>query len=85
MEYFMSKLAKLESYLVDGGVVTAKQIKSMFKLANPTAAVSELRRRGVAIYSNPATLYTGEKTTKYRVGTPSKAMVAAAFAAGFAA
>lgn len=85
MEYNMSKLAKLEAYLNTGSAVTAKQIKSMFKLANPTAAVFELRRQGVCIYSNPATLYTGEKTTKYRVGTPSKAMVAAAFAAGYAA
>lgn len=81
----MSKTAKLESYLKTGASVTAKQIKSMFKLANPTAAVSELRRKGVCIYSNEATLYTGAKTTKYRVGTPSKAMVAAAFQAGFTA
>ena len=81
----MSKLAKLESYLVDGGVVSAKQIKSMFNLANPTAAVSQLHRRGVAIFSSPATLYCGEKTTKYRVSTPSKVMIAAAVTAGFAA
>jgi len=81
----MSKIAKLESYLQTGAVVTAKQIKSMFKLASPTAAVSDLRRKGVCIYSNEATLYTGIKTTKYRVGRPSKAMVAAAFQAGFSA
>jgi len=78
----MSKTAKLEAFLSAGNTVTAKQIKSMFKLSNPTAAISQLRREGVCIYSNDSKLYSGEKVTRYRVGTPSRAMVAAAAAAG---
>ncbi len=74
----MSKTAKLKAYLQTGASVTPKQIKSMFKIANPSAAIFTLRQEGLCVYSNEATLYTGEKTTKYRVGAPSKRMVALA-------
>lgn len=78
----MSKLAKLQNYLQSGNSVTPKQITSMFGLKNPTAAVHALRTSGVCVYGNPATLYDGTITTKYRVGTPTKAMIAAAARAG---
>lgn len=80
----MSKLASLQKYMTSTGAeLTASQIRSMFKLSNPTAAVSELRRRGVCVYANPSTLYDGTPTTKYRVGMPSRNLVAFAAAAGF--
>jgi len=44
-------------------------------LQNPTAAVHALRSKGVCVYANTAKLATGERTTKYRVGNPSKRMV----------
>jgi hypothetical protein len=37
-----------------------------------------LREAGHCVYGNPATLYTGEQTTKFRLGTPSRRMVAIA-------
>lgn len=79
----MTKSAKLKAFLSAGNEVTAKQVKSMFKIANPTATIAQLRREGVCIYGNEATLSTGEKVTKYRIGTPSRAMVALAAAAGY--
>lgn len=78
----MSKIERLKSYLASGATATPKQIRSMFGLQNPTAAIHQLRTEGVCIYANKATLKTGEQTTKYRVGAPSKAMVQAAHAQG---
>ena len=72
----MTKLAKLENYLNAGNEVTAKQITSMFKLQNPTAAIHALRTNGVCVYANKSTLHDGTETTKYRVGRPSRAMIA---------
>lgn len=74
----MSKTAKLESYLNNGGVVTARQITGMFGLKNPARAINYLRSRGVCVYSNPTTLSTGERVVKYRVGRPTRRMVAIA-------
>jgi hypothetical protein len=76
MESHMTKLAKLESYLRAGNKLTAKQITSMFKLKNPTAAIHALRNSGVCIYANKAKLYNGTTTIKYEVGQPSRAMIA---------
>ena len=78
----MTKLQRLESYLVAGNEATARQITSMFGIKNPTAAVHALRAKGVCVYGNEATLYTGEKTTKYKVGKPTKNMIKIAHAMG---
>jgi len=79
----MTKLGKLEAFLNSGSTVTARQITGMFGLANPTAAISQLRKIGVCVYANESTLRNGERVTKYRIGKPSRAMVATATAAGF--
>lgn len=78
----MTKLNRLQKYLETGAEVTSAQIMSMFKLMNPTAAVHALRQRGVCVYANQKTLYSGQPVVKYRIGTPSKAIIAAAAAAG---
>lgn len=76
-----SKIQNLQKFLqTSGQALTAKQIRSQFKIQNPRAAVTQLRSAGICVYSNAATLSTGEKVTKYRVGKPTKAMVAAAYA-----
>jgi len=78
------KLDRLQTFLVTSGTeLTAAQIRSRFGLLNPTAAVSELRRRGVCVYANRTTLYDGTPTTKYRVGMPSRDLVAFAAANGY--
>ena len=77
----MTKLVKLEQHLNTGAELTAKQITSMFGLKNPHQAVRSLREKGVCVYSNPRTLHTGERVVKYRVGRPSRAIVAAGLAA----
>ena len=71
----MSKQAKLLNYLQTGVQVTAKQIAGSFGLKNPHDAIHQLRKQGYCIYANPAKLSDGTKTTKYRIGVPSKRMV----------
>ena len=74
----MSKQAKLLSYLYTGAEVTARQIQGSFGLKNARATIHTLREQGHCIYANKATLADGTETTKYRVGKPSRRMVAIA-------
>lgn len=74
----MSKQAKLLNYLNTGAEVTAKQIEGTFGLKNARATIHTLREQGNCIYANKATLSDGTETTKYRVGKPTKRMVAIA-------
>lgn len=79
----MSKTVRVLEAFKKGEQLTAKQISARFGVANPTALVSDLRRKGYALYANKRTNKGGETRTFYRLGTPSRAMVAAAYAAGF--
>jgi len=74
----MSKQAKLLNHLQRGAEVTAKQIAGSFGLKNPHDAIHQLRNQGYCIYANAAKLSDGTKTTKYRIGQPSKRIVAIA-------
>lgn len=78
----MTKGQRLVEALQNGEQLTAKQITSRFGIANPTATVSDLRLRGgFAIYANRATNSRGDTYTKYRLGRPSRAVVAAGYKA----
>ena len=80
----MSKQAKLLSSLQSGSELTARQITATFGLKNPHEAVRQLRQKGHCVYANPAKMSDGRDVVKYRIGTPSKRMVALAnlFAGG---
>jgi hypothetical protein len=78
----MSKQAKLLNHLYRGNEVTPRQIAGSFGLSNPHDAIYQLRNQGHCIYSNKATLSDGTVTTKYRIGRPTKRMVAIANAVG---
>ena len=74
-----TKSQALIEALQKGEQLTAKQITSRFGIANPTATVSDLRiRGGFAVYANKRTNKRGDTYTKYRLGTPTRAVVAAA-------
>jgi len=77
----VTKQGRLLEALRTGEQLTAAQIKSRFGIANPTATVSDLRFLGFAVYANPSTDSKGRTTTKYRLGTPSRAVVAAGYKA----
>ena len=77
-----TKSEKLLTAFQAGEELTAKQIAARFGIGNPTATVSDLRlNRGFAIYANPKKNAKGETITRYRLGTPTKAVVAAGYRA----
>lgn len=74
----MTQKDKVVTALKTGREMTAKQIGAQFKIASPTKIISELRREGYAIYLNRRVDTKGRETMKYRLGTPTRAMVALA-------
>ena len=78
----VTKQERLIEAFKSGQKLTAAQIKSRFGIANPTATVSDLRLRGgFAIYANQHTDTKGRVSTKYRLGNPSRKIVAAGYRA----
>jgi LEA14-like dessication related protein len=63
--------------LESGQELTAKQIASRYKVSNPHNVIHNLRSQGYAIYLNDRTNSKGETSKKYRLGTPSRSMIAA--------
>lgn len=72
--------AKLIRSFKNGAEYTANQIASRFGVANPTAMINFLRRDGYPIYANESTNSLGQTYTKYRLGRPTRQMIAAGFA-----
>ena len=67
--------------LQNGEQLTEAQIRARFGAKNPRALVSSLRMKGYAVYANAHTDTKGRETTKYRLGRPSRAVVAAGYKA----
>jgi hypothetical protein len=67
---------KILNFLSSGQTLTETQAVKMFGIQRVQARVAELREAGYAIYTN--TNKSG--ATTYRLGTPSRAMVGAAYA-----
>lgn len=76
-----SKIYKLFQSLYKGEKLTEAQITHRFGLKNPSAAVSDIRFRGYAIYADENFDTKGRRTVKYRMGTPSRKVIAAGYRA----
>jgi len=76
-----TKTGKLLAALRDGESLTEGQIKVRFGLANPRASISDIRSEGFAVYANQHKDTKGRVTTKYRIGTPSRELIAAGYRA----
>ncbi len=74
-----SQSARLLTALKSGEQLTAKQIASRFSAGNPHDVVRQLRADGYAIFGNVRTNSKGAAKTFYRLGTPTRAMVASAY------
>lgn len=61
--------------------LTAQKMQSVFGVSNPSALINDLRNEGNAIYMNTRINANGDKVAFYRLGTPTKRMVAAGIAA----
>jgi len=77
----VTKQSRLLEALQNGEELTAKQIAARFGIANPTATVSDLRFSGFAVYANKHVDTKGRVSTKYRLGRPSREIVAAGYRA----
>lgn len=81
MSVTVSKSARFLAALQSGEALSPAQIKARFGLANPKATVTDLRFAGHAIYTNSRKNSKGEAMTVYRMGRPSRAVVAAGYKA----
>ena len=73
-----TKTEKVRNLFNTGVSVTWKQLRNKFDLTSPAAMVGKLRNEGMMIYENRTS-----KGVSYRVGTPSKAVIAAGINAVF--
>ena len=69
----LSKTEKVRNLFAKGNTVTWKSLRNTFDLKSPANIVGKLRNEGMMIYENKTS--TGH--VAYRVGTPSKAVIAA--------
>ena len=77
-----TQTARVATALENGAELTAKQISARYGVKNVRAVISKLRSEGFSIYLNKrVSSYDGETYMKYMLGTPTKAVVAAGYAA----
>ena len=72
----LANSTKFLNALLRGDSVTWKEAQTKFNLSKPRAVVDKIREEGHCVYINK-----NSKGTYYRIGTPSKALIAAGFAA----
>ena len=75
MSVAKSQNEKLVEFFKSGKDITEGQARTRFGVANLPARIAELRAEGYSIYKNKTK--TGQTT--YRLGTPTRAMVSAAY------
>tara|TARA_B110000444_G_scaffold14259_1_gene12188 strand:- start:1076 stop:1327 length:252 start_codon:yes stop_codon:yes gene_type:complete len=76
-----TKQAKVLTALQEGRTLSSAQIKSFFGAGNPQAIIQALRFQGHAIFLNTVKDTKGRVRNVYRLGTPSKKVVAAGYRA----
>ena len=74
----LSKTEKVRNLFNRGTDVSWKTLRNKFDLQSPASMVMKLRNEGMMIYENRSS-----KGVSYRVGTPSKAIIAAGINAVF--
>ena len=77
----LTQTQRVLTALQSGESLTAKQIAARFKVASPRKIVSNIRYEGFAVYLNKHTDTKGRVTHKYRIGKPSREIVAAGYRA----
>ena len=75
----VTKSAKVIAALESGVELTGKQIESRYNVGNARALISSLRMQGYPVYLNKRTNGFGDTYSKYRLGTPSRAVIAAGY------
>ncbi len=77
-----TKTAKVIAALENGTELTAKQITARYGVKNVRALMSSLRMQGYPVYLNKrVSSFDGETYNKYRLGTATRAVIAAGYRA----
>ena len=76
-----TKTDKVLTALQEGQEMTASQITARWDVPNVGAVIQNLRFKGHSVYLNTHTDTKGRVTKKYRLGTPSRRVVAAGYKA----
>ena len=76
-----TKTHKLFTALQSGEKLTASQAEKRFGIKNISAEVSRVRQAGYAVYANKRTAGNHVEVTEYRLGTPSRELIAAGYRA----
>ena len=71
-----SVTSRILTYLKTGADITQVQARKRFGITNVRARISELRQAGYAIYLNEKTTGNGRTIKAYRLGTPTRLMIA---------
>lgn len=75
----MTKKERFLESLRQGESLTLSQIQHRFSARDPYDLVRRVRRDGFAVYRNKSVNSKGEVKYKYRLGRPSRALIAAAY------
>jgi|TARA_R110002167_G_scaffold2635_1_gene13152 hypothetical protein len=77
-----TKATKVIAALENGTELTAKQITARYGVKNVRALMSSLRMQGYPVYLNKrVSSFDGETYNKYRLGTATRAVIAAGYRA----
>jgi len=71
-----SVTSRILSFLKTGADITQVQARKRFGITNVRARMSELRQAGYSIYLNEKTTANGRTIKAYRLGTPTRMVVA---------
>ena len=76
-----TKQDKVLAVLSEGRTLSSAQMRAFFGIGNQQAVIQALRFSGYPIYLNTVTDTKGRSRNVYRLGTPSKAVIAAGYRA----
>ena len=76
-----TKTFKLFTALRTGEAITPAAAAKRFGIKNMSAEVSRVRQAGFAVYANSRVAGNNVKVTEYRIGAPSRKLIAAGYLA----
>ena len=77
----VTQQTRLTEALLNREQLTVPQMAARFDIANPTAVISNIRFAGYAVYANTRKNSKGQSVTRYRIGTPTRKVIAAGYRA----
>jgi len=70
-----------KALVLEGETLTAAEAKKRFGIGNLSAEASRIRQAGFAIYANRRVAGNGVAVTEYKMGKPSRKVIAAGYKA----